>query len=85
VLVILFLALYPQFALHRSEGSVKTAVGEAHAYAEVGHLEALADASRCPSPAVQRFEGIDCEETRTDVARGYAAYSGAKAVWVNGR
>jgi NADH-quinone oxidoreductase subunit M len=85
VLVILFLAFYPQFALHRSEGSVKTAVGEAHAYAEVGHLEALADASRCPSPAVQRFEGIDCEETRTNVARGYAAYSGTKAVWVNGR
>ncbi len=29
VLVILFLALYPQFALHRSEGSVKTAVAPA--------------------------------------------------------
>ncbi len=28
VAVILFLALYPQFALHRSEGSVKSAVFE---------------------------------------------------------
>jgi hypothetical protein len=31
VLVILALALYPQFALHRSEGSVKGAVFEAQA------------------------------------------------------
>ena len=31
VAVILFLALYPQFALHRSEGSVKTAVASAQA------------------------------------------------------
>jgi NADH-quinone oxidoreductase subunit M len=30
VAVILFLALYPQFALQRSEGAVKTAVAEAH-------------------------------------------------------
>jgi NADH-quinone oxidoreductase subunit M len=29
--VILFMALYPQLALHRSEGSVKTAVAAAHA------------------------------------------------------
>ncbi len=29
--MILFLALYPQLALHRSEGSVKTAVAAAHA------------------------------------------------------
>ncbi len=33
VLVILFLALYPQLALHRSEGSVKEAVFEAQALA----------------------------------------------------
>jgi NADH-quinone oxidoreductase subunit M len=33
VAVILFLALYPQFALHRSEGSVKNAVFEAQALA----------------------------------------------------
>ena len=31
VAVILFLALYPQLALHRSEGSVKAAVAPAHA------------------------------------------------------
>jgi len=31
VAVILLLALYPQLALHRSEGSVKTAVASAHA------------------------------------------------------
>jgi len=30
IAVILFLALYPQFALHRSESSVKTAVASAH-------------------------------------------------------
>jgi NADH-quinone oxidoreductase subunit M len=34
VAVILFLALYPQFALHRSEGSVKSAVASAHAALE---------------------------------------------------
>jgi NADH-quinone oxidoreductase subunit M len=32
--VILFMALYPQLALHRSEGSVKTAVASAHADSE---------------------------------------------------
>jgi NADH-quinone oxidoreductase subunit M len=35
IAVILFLALYPQFALHRSEGSVKAAVQSA--YSESGH------------------------------------------------
>jgi NADH-quinone oxidoreductase subunit M len=30
IAVILFLALYPQFALHRSEGSVKASVASAH-------------------------------------------------------
>ncbi len=39
VLVILFLALYPQFALHRSEGSVKTAVFEAQAIAANPHAQ----------------------------------------------
>jgi NADH-quinone oxidoreductase subunit M len=32
IAVILFLALYPQFALHRSEGSVKAAVTSAHVF-----------------------------------------------------
>ncbi len=58
VLVILFLAFYPQFALHRSEGSVKTAV----APAQEALAPALANASftPCPSPAVQRAEGVSC-------------------------
>jgi hypothetical protein len=43
VAVILFLALYPQFALHRSEGSVNTAV---------------AAASRTASPAASPIAGI---------------------------
>jgi NADH-quinone oxidoreductase subunit M len=42
VAVIVFLALYPQLALHRSEGSVKTAVGVAAADANAGRLEAIA-------------------------------------------
>ncbi len=39
--VILFMALYPQLALHRSEGSVKTAVASAHADA-TSHVEKVA-------------------------------------------
>jgi hypothetical protein len=39
VAVILFLALYPQFALHRSEGSVKNAVLEAQAFASNPHAQ----------------------------------------------
>jgi NADH-quinone oxidoreductase subunit M len=39
VLVILFLALYPQLALHRSEGSVETAVFEAQALAGNPHAQ----------------------------------------------
>jgi NADH-quinone oxidoreductase subunit M len=39
VLVILFLALYPQLALHRSEGSVKDAVFEAQALASDPHVQ----------------------------------------------
>ncbi|HEV2945182.1 MAG TPA: NADH-quinone oxidoreductase subunit M [Solirubrobacteraceae bacterium] len=39
IAVILFLALYPQFALHRSEGSVKTAVFEAQALASSPHAQ----------------------------------------------
>jgi NADH-quinone oxidoreductase subunit M len=39
IAVILFLALYPQFALHRSEGSVKTAVFEAQALASNPHAQ----------------------------------------------
>jgi NADH-quinone oxidoreductase subunit M len=43
--VIVFLALYPQFALHRSEGSVKAAVASAHT--------ALTPASSTPTASVE--------------------------------
>jgi NADH-quinone oxidoreductase subunit M len=39
VLVILFLALYPQFALHRSEGAVKETVFPAQAFAANPHAQ----------------------------------------------
>jgi NADH-quinone oxidoreductase subunit M len=39
--VILFMALYPQLALHRSEGSAKTAVAQAHADASTNTKLAL--------------------------------------------
>jgi NADH-quinone oxidoreductase subunit M len=39
IAVILFLALYPQFALHRSEGSVKASVFEAQALASNPHAQ----------------------------------------------
>jgi hypothetical protein len=39
VLVILFLALYPQLALHRSESSVKDAVFPAQAFAANPHAQ----------------------------------------------
>ena len=42
IAVILFMALYPQLALHRSEGSVKTAVASAHADATAPSAEKVA-------------------------------------------
>jgi NADH-quinone oxidoreductase subunit M len=65
IAVILFLALYPQFALQRSEGSVKVAVAAAQVHAGEGRLTALAGAHACPSSAVQRFEEIHCSYPRT--------------------
>jgi NADH-quinone oxidoreductase subunit M len=50
VAVILFLAFYPQFALQRSEGAVKTAVAEAHSLTARGAGEPVAFVSR-PLPA----------------------------------
>jgi NADH-quinone oxidoreductase subunit M len=47
IAVILFMALYPQLALHRSERSVKTAVAQAHADATSATLAASFD---CNSP-----------------------------------
>jgi NADH-quinone oxidoreductase subunit M len=54
--VILFLAFYPQLALHRSESSVKAAVAS-----EQTHLTPrLSAATGCPPVAVQLSEGQRC-------------------------
>jgi len=45
IAVILFLALYPQLALHRSEASVKSAVVRAEVNARVGSLAAVGSAT----------------------------------------
>jgi NADH-quinone oxidoreductase subunit M len=50
VAVIVFMAVYPQLALHRSEGSVKAAVASAHADA-TPHVERLASAA--PAQAIE--------------------------------
>jgi NADH-quinone oxidoreductase subunit M len=49
--VIVFMALYPQLALHRSEDSVKTAVASAHADATLPSGEKLASAA--PAQAIE--------------------------------
>jgi NADH-quinone oxidoreductase subunit M len=49
IAVILFLALYPQFALHRSEGSVKAAVASAHTELK-GHTEEVASGPKTTTP-----------------------------------
>jgi NADH-quinone oxidoreductase subunit M len=54
VAVILFLALYPQFALHRSEGSVRAAVAPAHLLANSGPFGAFTPCAEA------RIEGIRC-------------------------
>jgi NADH-quinone oxidoreductase subunit M len=50
IVVIVFMALYPQLALHRSEKSVKAAVASAHADLSPARTESLA--SVAPAPAV---------------------------------
>jgi NADH-quinone oxidoreductase subunit M len=55
VAVILFMALYPQLALHRSEGSVKTAVAAAHSALSHNGDESLA--SLPPGAVVARESG----------------------------
>ncbi len=56
VAVILFLALYPQFALHRSEGSVKTAVFPANAFAANPHAQLHLFAGTAGTPAIASTE-----------------------------
>jgi NADH-quinone oxidoreductase subunit M len=58
IAVVLFLALYPQFALHRSEGSVKTAVYRAQSAALLHG--APRSAAACPPAYQQRFEEVEC-------------------------
>jgi NADH-quinone oxidoreductase subunit M len=67
VAVILMLALYPQLALHRSEHSVKVAVGKAHFYTEVDKLlgEDSASETQCPPLGVQHFEEVTCRSERS--------------------
>jgi NADH-quinone oxidoreductase subunit M len=67
IAVILFMALYPQLALHRSEGSVKTAVASAHADASdpTVALSALhATAPRCRQPTPYAEECSSTGEAR---------------------
>jgi NADH-quinone oxidoreductase subunit M len=62
VAVILFLAIYPQLALHRSEESVKGAVYQAQAAAQVHGAPV---ASACPPAYEQRFEEVECNAGAT--------------------
>jgi NADH-quinone oxidoreductase subunit M len=62
VAVILFLALYPQFALHRSESSVKTAVASAHQIADPPTTSAIASIGLPPS-CHQTGKIVNCSTT----------------------
>ena len=68
VLVILFLALYPQLALHRSESSVKAAVASAQSAL---HPPALL-ATRLPAAASESTEGASGASTEGASAGGSA-------------
>ena len=61
IAVVLFLALYPQLALHRSEGSVKSAVAPVSACVRAARLRAARPSTRldrrrrlasCPPPCI---------------------------------
>jgi NADH-quinone oxidoreductase subunit M len=78
VLVILFLALYPQFALHRSEGSVRGAVGAAQAYREIDSH--VFSAESCPSAGEQHFYEVQCAYAKTagGYSRTISGYGGSR-------
>ena len=78
VAVILFFAVYPQLALHRSEGSVKGVIEPAQAVAHVGGLAALAG---CPSAEFLRLEGMRCSRQEH---RSGGSYSGVVSVYGGG-
>ncbi len=63
--VILFMALYPQLALHRSEASVKTAVAQAHADTGPTRTAALTSFSRETTTG-----GLGVNEETTSEASG---------------
>jgi len=58
VAVILFLSFYPQFALHRSERSVKTAVAEAHSFTAHGGGEPVAFVGVLPPAGCRPGSGV---------------------------
>jgi NADH-quinone oxidoreductase subunit M len=60
VAVIIFFAVYPQLALHRSERSVKAAVASAQVASNQNLRTASLAEGGCPPAAVQRAEGVDC-------------------------
>jgi hypothetical protein len=62
VLVIVFFALYPQLALHRSEGSVKTTVASVHT--------ALAKARESEASTTAQTQGEVSGEARPEEASG---------------
>jgi NADH-quinone oxidoreductase subunit M len=62
VAVILFLALYPQFALHRSERSVKTAVASAHQITNPPTTSAIASIG-LPPGCHQTGKIVNCSTT----------------------
>jgi NADH-quinone oxidoreductase subunit M len=55
IAVIVFMAVYPQLALHRSEGSVKSAVADAHDALSPARTQSLA--SSAPGTVVARASG----------------------------
>src|SRR5271166_129291 len=63
VAVIVFFALYPQLALHRSEGSVKRAVAQVSAGSGQRLLAARGPVVACPPAAAQREEGLTCNSS----------------------
>ncbi len=78
--VILFMALYPQLALHRSEGSVKAAVASAHADATPAvERVAATRASRSHAVAAQAQARAPSESCRPGAggARCVGTYRGA--------
>jgi NADH-quinone oxidoreductase subunit M len=72
VAVIVFFALYPQLALHRSERSVDTAVSGAAALAQLGNGLAFGEHG-CPSPGEQRYDEIRCTSSRSANGSGYTS------------